>query len=306
MPKKEPPLFSILIANYNNGLYLEECLKSVFNQTYKNWEVILVDDASTDEISPLLYSKYKDNPRIKIYFNKENKGCGNTKSRCSKLANGEICGFLDPDDAITPDALEIMVKKHLELPNHSLMYSTHYLCDDKLSIKSINQNIQQIDHRGYFCSTGNKVSAFASYKKSKYKQTQGINPQLKRAVDQDLYCKLDETGPFYFINKPLYYYRRHPKGISTDLNEIKAIYWFQRVKEETFKRRNKNKHKHNLTKQVIDQGWYTYYISKAYQKSRQHQYRKMIYLLYKSIQKGGLNTKQISIGIYPIRRFWKP
>ena len=52
------PLFSVLVANYNNGRYLEECLKSIFNQTYKNWEIIIVDDFSTDN-SHDVYKKYQ-------------------------------------------------------------------------------------------------------------------------------------------------------------------------------------------------------------------------------------------------------
>ncbi|ASB50956.1 glycosyltransferase family 2 protein [Alkalitalea saponilacus] len=300
------PLFSILIANYNNGEYLEECLKSVFAQTYKNWEIIIVDDGSKDEISHVIYRKYINNPKIRIYFNQINKGCGYTKRRCAEEAKGEICGFLDPDDIITPDALELMVEKHWEMHNHSLIYSTHYMCDQELKIKSINQQIQQIDQRGYFCSTGNKVSAFATYKNDRYKQTAGINPLLKRAVDQDLYYKLDETGLFHFINKPLYYYRRHRNGISTDSNELKAIYWFQIVKEDTFIRRVKKKHVYNLTEKEINQGWSSYYIKKAFQKSRQHQFCSMFYLLYKSLQKGPVTRQHISIGLYPIRRYWHP
>jgi glycosyltransferase involved in cell wall biosynthesis len=50
-------LFSVLIANYNNGLYLEECLRSIFAQTYTNWEIVIVDDASTDNSSNI-YEKF--------------------------------------------------------------------------------------------------------------------------------------------------------------------------------------------------------------------------------------------------------
>ena len=92
------PLFSILIANYNNGKYLQACLDSVFAQTYTNWEIILVDDASKDKISSALYKKYDNHPQIHIFYNEKNKGCGYTKRRCVELGNGEICGFLDPDD----------------------------------------------------------------------------------------------------------------------------------------------------------------------------------------------------------------
>lgn len=105
------PLFSILIANYNNGCYLQEAIDSVLAQTYPNWEIVLVDDKSSDD-SFEIYKKYKEDKRFHIYFNEENKGCGYTKRRCAELAQGELCGFLDPDDKLTPDALEVMVNEH--------------------------------------------------------------------------------------------------------------------------------------------------------------------------------------------------
>ena len=127
------PLFSVLIANYNNGIYLEEALQSVFSQTYTNWEIILVDDASTDN-SKEIYQKYSSDTRIHIYYNDKKFGCGYTKHRCAELANGEICGFLDPDDIILPEALE----SHLELFNKNaklaIVYSNCYLCDEQLNI----------------------------------------------------------------------------------------------------------------------------------------------------------------------------
>ena len=68
------PLFSILIANYNNGRYLQEAIDSVLAQTYTNWEVVIVDDKSTDN-SFEIYEKYKDDPRFHVCFNDVNRGC---------------------------------------------------------------------------------------------------------------------------------------------------------------------------------------------------------------------------------------
>jgi glycosyltransferase involved in cell wall biosynthesis len=73
-----------------------------------------------------------DDTRFKFYQNSENKGCGFTKRRCAELATGEICAFLDPDDAITEEALTIMVAEHEKFPNASMVYSKHYFCDENL------------------------------------------------------------------------------------------------------------------------------------------------------------------------------
>ena len=107
------PLFSVLIANYNNGNYIQECIESVFAQDYKEWEIIIVDDASTDN-SKSIYLLYANHPQIHIYFNDKNRGVTYTKWRCIEEAKGDFCGFLDPDDTILPNALSLMVSNHLQ------------------------------------------------------------------------------------------------------------------------------------------------------------------------------------------------
>lgn len=67
------PLFSILIANYNNGKYIKEAIDSVYIQDYSNWEIIIVDDASTDN-SKEIYSEFINNPRIRVFYNEKNRG----------------------------------------------------------------------------------------------------------------------------------------------------------------------------------------------------------------------------------------
>ena len=75
---EQNPLFSILVANYNNGCYLMEAIESVYAQTYTNWEIIIVDDASTDN-SNELYEKLSQDNRIHVYYNDKNMGCAFTK-----------------------------------------------------------------------------------------------------------------------------------------------------------------------------------------------------------------------------------
>ena len=124
-------LFSVLIANYNNGIYLEDAISSVYKQTYKNWEIIIVDDKSTDN-STDIYKKYNSDSRIHVFYNDINHGCGYTKRRCAELAHGEICGFLDPDDTLETEALETMVKVHEADESLSMVYSRYNEVDEKL------------------------------------------------------------------------------------------------------------------------------------------------------------------------------
>lgn len=215
-----PHLFSILIANYNNGRYLQEAIDSVLAQTYTNWEIVLVDDKSTDN-SFDVYEKYRDNSRFHIYYNEENKGCGYTKRRCVELAKGGLCGFLDPDDRLSPEALKVMEKVHEQHPKCSLAYSTLYMWDDASDSTKVLVDVGAMENGEDFLISSTKIiSHFAVFKKSFYEKTIGIDKTLSSAVDFDLYIKLEEVGDLCFINQPLYYYRQNnPQSISIGSNK---------------------------------------------------------------------------------------
>ena len=128
----DSPLFSIMIANHNDGKYIQEALASVEKQTYKNYEVVIVDDGSDDDSNNIL-KELESKSNYRVYYNDKNYGCGYTKRKCVELAKGELCGFLDADDALTNEALEVMVEKHLKHPDASLIYSRYHYCDKDLT-----------------------------------------------------------------------------------------------------------------------------------------------------------------------------
>lgn len=235
------PLFSVLIANYNNGKYLEEALQSVFAQTYINWEIILVDDASTDN-SKEIYQKYINTPRIHIYYNDKNYGCGYTKCRCVELANGEICGFLDPDDTIDSDTLTPIVKEHINRDRTSLIYTDFFYCDQDMSILSLKSPQCALPKGTSYLEYGKgAISQFATFKKAFYDKTNGINSALLRAVDQDLYLKLEEVGETYYFPHKKYFYRTNTNNnISLGQNSLKASLWHIITLVDACKRRNIN------------------------------------------------------------------
>lgn len=234
------PLFSILVAQYNNGKYFEDCYKSIISQTYQNWEVIIVDDCSIDDSVAHMKQIIGDDRRFKIEINSVNEGCGFTKRKLAELAEGEFCAFLDPDDAITEDAVLLMVTEHIKKPEYSLIYSKPFTCDEFLNIKDERKSIQISNTNPYFFNLDGYVFAFISFKKNFYNKTLGINAYLKRAVDQDLVFILYEIAPFHFLNKTLYKYRIHENGISTTTNSDKAYFWHWVAIIDAAKRRNIN------------------------------------------------------------------
>lgn len=232
------PLFSVLISNYNNGCYLLEALNSIYDQTYSNWEVIIVDDCSTDE-SKKIYETLAKDSRIKIFYNDNNRGVGYTKHKCIDYANGEICGFLDPDDALVPNALEKMVLAHQNNVSAGLIYSEAIYCDSQLNIINSIQRHFPITKENYLFEDNYIVGHFATFKKDSYLKTPGLNMDYKRAVDQDLYYLLEEVSDLKYLNEFLYYYRIHDRGVSSvGLNIVKAFSWHIAVIIDTCKRRN--------------------------------------------------------------------
>lgn len=234
------PLFSLLIAQYNNGKYFEDCYKSITAQTYDNWEVIILDDGSTDDSVEQMKKLIGTDSRFKIETNSENKGCGFTKKKLAELAKGEICAFLDPDDAITEDALSVMIAEHAKHPEASCIYSKPYFCDESLRIQYERKSQQVENGDPRFFDFEGYIFAFMSYKRLFYEKTEGINSYLQRAIDKDLVLKLYEAGPCLLLDKALYKYRIHNNGISNTSNTDKAYFWYWIAIIEAAKRRNVN------------------------------------------------------------------
>lgn len=233
------PLFSVLVAQYNNGNFFSDFYASILSQTYDNWEIIIVDDKSTDDSLNIIKSIIKENPKVKIFSNLKNKGCGYTKKRCIELADGEIMGFVDPDDKIVPNAIELMVEQHIKYPKSALIYSNHFDCDENFNVLYESKGYQVIQKDPYFFNIDAVIFHFTTFKKIFYNKTDKIDSYLKKAEDMDLYLKLYDIGDALFIEKTLYYYRWHDKGIAISPgNRTKARYWHWYAATNIARKRN--------------------------------------------------------------------
>ncbi|REC48974.1 glycosyltransferase family 2 protein [Chryseobacterium pennipullorum] len=216
--------FSILIAHYNNALFFKDCFESILNQTYTNWEVIIVDDCSDESEKQAVKEMIAHDPRFFFYENTVNKGVGYTKKRCAELATGDLCGFVDPDDALTSNALEESIKAFSN-NNTVATYSLFDVCNEQLvpeKLFSYTRKIKNGDPN--FFNIRFEVAHFFTYRKKAYDQTEGIDDGLTSSVDQDLYLKLYEKGDFHFIKKSIYLYRTHAKGVSQDKKKKEKLY----------------------------------------------------------------------------------
>ncbi|MDC7286907.1 glycosyltransferase [Blautia schinkii] len=101
-------LVSIIMPSYNTAQYIAETIQWVINQTYQNWELIIVDDCSTDD-TDIVVEKIKD-PRIKYIKNERNSGAAVSRNRALRIANGRWVAFLDSDDLWKPEKLEKQIR----------------------------------------------------------------------------------------------------------------------------------------------------------------------------------------------------
>src|SRR3989344_7971206 len=114
---KKLPLVSIVMPVYNAGDFLVEAVKSILNQTYKNFEFIIVDDASTDSSYSILKQYARKDKRIKLFNNTKNKGISISVKLAISKAKGEFIARMDADDISFPQRLEKQVEylqKHLQ------------------------------------------------------------------------------------------------------------------------------------------------------------------------------------------------
>ncbi len=125
-----PPLVSIVTPMYNDELYIASTINSVIKQTYKNWELILVDDASTDTTIKKVQTFVSKYPNIKLLKNPQNKGAAYSRNLATEEASGAYIAFLDADDQWRPNKLE----KQVEVLNASMAdvcFSSYDLIDSE-------------------------------------------------------------------------------------------------------------------------------------------------------------------------------
>ena len=105
------PLISIVIPVYNVEQYLGECVDSVIAQTYREWEIILIDDGSTDSSGSICDGYAKKDDRVRV-VHQTNGGVSSARNAGIEAANGEYLMFVDSDDTIIPETLALMVSTH--------------------------------------------------------------------------------------------------------------------------------------------------------------------------------------------------
>jgi len=211
------PLFSIVIPTYNQAYYLDKALQSVINQTYKNWEVIVVDNNSTDKTDEVIKS-FVD-PRIN-YFKIHNYGIiAASRNAGIRLAKGEWVAFLDSDDWWTNDKLEVCfgeINQKVDLLYHDLEIADgESLNFRRKTIKSWQVKkpvLMDLLLKGNAIANSSVV-----VRKRLLEEIGGLNESAKMiaAEDYNAWLRISKlTNQFLYLPRKLGYYLIHNQGVS--------------------------------------------------------------------------------------------
>lgn len=217
----EKETISVIVPVYNVADYLEECVISIINQTYKNLEIILVDDGSTDNSSKICDDFSKKETRIKV-IHKENGGIGKARNSGVELATGEYLAFIDSDDCIKETFIEELYKLLKETDSdiagcrfyRNVPNTTDYVYPKESEDYNFVTDSEGIMKRlyndmGVFCVVWNKL-----YKKDIIKK----HPFTDIKIAEDAYIMREymfEAKKIAWTSKALYMYRDRPGSIMT-------------------------------------------------------------------------------------------
>ena len=210
------PLVSVYITNHNYEKYLEKSILSVLNQTYQNYEIIIIDDGSTDN-SRKKIEKFSNNKKVKIIYQK-NKGLVISNNIAIKAAQGKYITRLDADDWLHPNFLQIMVEAAEKNKNCAMIFCDYFI---------VNQKGQVIDqfyrHEIKKMKLKNQPAhgACSLLNLKILKEIGGYDEQFNCQDGVDLWFSLIKKYKLKNVNLPLFYYRQHEKSLTQ--NKIKIL-----------------------------------------------------------------------------------
>jgi len=193
----------------------------------------------------------------------------------------------------------------MAMPACSLISSTHFVCDEKLKPSRTAEYTAAVpENTPYLLLSDGRIHAFASFKRDAYLKTEGISAKNRKAVDQDLYYKLEETGELFFIDKPLYFYRIHSGGISNAGQQNEAQKAHYEIIEEACLRRIKSLDRKNpLSKEWIKKYRTRYYKVKIFNSFRRGKWSAFVYSLLIFPFVGGMENLVAYIRKIPAQGF---
>jgi len=223
----ENRLISIITASYNYEDYIKETIESVINQTYTNWEMIIVDDGSKDNSVEVIKSYCEKDSRIKLFQHEGgiNKGLEETVKLGISKAQSEWISFLESDDTIVPDYLEKKIKVMNEHPEVKFIFNDVNLFGSESRIKYYDYHFGVV--KKFLAENSYPKNIFRFFRKENLVATFSVvtlkkelfdnvdfNSPIKAYLDYYLWLQIANKTPIYYMDEKLTNWRMHDSYIT--------------------------------------------------------------------------------------------
>ncbi|MFQ8707113.1 MAG: glycosyltransferase family 2 protein [Thomasclavelia sp.] len=217
-------LISIITPTYNCANFIGETIDSVLAQTYSNWEMIIVDDCSTDNTEEIVNNYSNSDKRIKYYKLDNNSGAAVSRTKAMELANGQYMAFLDSDDLWYPNKLEYQIN-YMKKNNYAFTCTKYEQINEKsklldkviMVVPKTNHNRLLLD-----CPVGNSTVMYDVTKMGKFKV-----PNIRKRNDDALWLQMLKKEKYiYGIDEVLMKYRIRSNSISSNKFKLIGYHWY--------------------------------------------------------------------------------
>lgn len=224
-------LVSIIMPNYNCGAFLEETIQSVLSQTYSNWELLFVDDCSTDDSIEKIKKYSICDSRIRVLQNEKNMGAAFSRNRALQAASGKWIAFLDSDDLWKKEKLKKQID-FMKDNNYDFSYTNYRQIDSDSKDKGVlvtgpkkisHFKMLQFDYIGCLTVIYNQEKTGVLY----------VDPRLQSRNDYALWLKVSKKLKCYLLNEDLARYRLRNNSLSHHSIKklVKNHYYMFRISE---------------------------------------------------------------------------
>lgn len=211
---KHKPIISIILPTYNGCKYLQGAIKSCIMQTFNKWELIIIDDCSTDETPNVLSHFLRSDDRIQVYRNKINMGLPYSLNRGFNVAAGVYLTWTSDDNYYRPTALDEMFRFLNNNENIDIVYTDYTEIDAKNNILA-KRNVSLPEMLAYY----NCIGPCFLFKREVYTSKNKYSEDLFLAEDYDFWLRSSGSFVLKPLHKNLYFYRHHSDSLTYKKNK---------------------------------------------------------------------------------------
>lgn len=216
-------LVSIITPTYNCGKFISETIESVLNQSYKNWELIIVDDCSTDNTKEIVENYLLKDERIRYITLSSNSGAAVTRTTAMKLAKGEFMAFLDSDDLWYPNKIEVQLDFMKRNGYNITCTQYEQINENGIKLNKVIPIRAKTNYNGVLltCPVGNSTVMYNVKSLGKFEV-----PNIRKRNDDALWLQmLKKEKNIYGLDVTLMQYRVRNNSISSNKLSLIKYHW---------------------------------------------------------------------------------